>query len=246
MSLSRSRLSRYAAVLALPAVLVVGAVGTVPLARAQEATAVPRLGVVETAMADLPECGPSELGSLPEGTDTAAVYAIVPEESAARYRVQEELAQVGQTEAVGETRAIIGQLGFASDGLPVPCSRFDVDMRTLKSDQARRDNYLYNNTLEAETYPLATFVLRGVAGLEAPLAEGEETTITLIGDLTLRDTTKLVAWEATVTKRGGDLSGSAATEFEMPAFNITPPSVSVVLGLDETVRLEIDLTAREA
>jgi hypothetical protein len=32
----------------------------------------------------------------------------------------------------------------------------------------------------------------------------------------------------------------------MPEFAIEPPSVPVVLSLDETVRLEVDLTARSA
>ena len=126
----------------------------------------------------------------------------------------------------------------------MPCSRFDVDLRTLQSDQARRDNYLYQNTLEAEKYPLATFVLRAIDGIEAPLPEGQETTLRLIGDLTLRDVTKLVAWEARVTLVDGALSGAAATMFEMPDFAIEPPSVPMVLSLDETIRLEVDFTAR--
>jgi len=206
------------------------------------ATPVP-MGLVQEAE-NLPECTPAEIGALPEGMDAAVVYAIVPEESTARYRVQEELAQVGENEAVGETQAIIGQFGFGEDGLPLPCSRFDVDLRTLQSDQAKRDNYLYRNTLEAETYPLATFVLRDVEGIDAPLADGQETTLRLVGDLTLRDTTKLVAWEAKVTVVDGALTGTAATMFEMPDFGIAPPSVPVVLSLDETIRLEVDFTAR--
>ena len=137
----------------------------------ESATPVP-MGLVQAAE-NLPECAPAEIGALPEGTDAAMVYAIVPEESTARYRVQEELAQVGENEAVGETQAIIGQFGFGEDGLPLPCSRFDVDLRTLQSDQAKRDNYLYRNTLEAEKYPLATFVLRAVEGMDAPLPRGK-------------------------------------------------------------------------
>src|ERR671913_3059 len=210
---------------------------------AQESATPTPIGLVQTAE-NLPECAVAEIGALPEGMDAATVYTIVPEESAARYRVQEELAQVGETEAVGETQAIIGQFGFGEDGLPLPCSRFDVDLRTLQSDQARRDNYLYQNTLEAERYPLATFVLRSVDGMEGPLEEGQETTLRLIGDLTLRDVTKLVAWEAKVTLADGALTGAAATMFEMPDFGIEPPSVPVVLSLDETIRLEVDFTAR--
>jgi polyisoprenoid-binding protein YceI len=210
---------------------------------AQESATPTAMGLVQT-VEDLPECPVAEIGALPEGVDAATVYAIVPEESTARYRVMEELAQVGENEAVGETQAIVGQFGFGDDGLPVPCSRFDVDLRTLQSDQAKRDNYLYKNTLEAEKYPLATFVLRAVEGMDAPLEEGKETTLRLIGDLTLRDVTKLVAWEAKVTLAEGALTGTAATMFEMSDFGIEPPSVPVVLSLDETIRLEVDLTAR--
>jgi polyisoprenoid-binding protein YceI len=229
---------------AIPALLFSGTLLVSP-ALAQESTAPTPVGVMQEAEG-LAECAPAEIGSLPEGTEAAAVYSIVPEESAARYRVQEELAQVGETEAVGQTQAIIGQLAFDESGVPLACSRFDVDLRTLQSDQARRDNYLYQNILEAETYPLATFVLRAVEGMDAPLAEGEESTVRLIGDLTLKDVTKLVAWEADVTMTDGALTGAAATEFEMADFAIEPPSVPMLLSLDETIRLEVDLTARQA
>ena len=89
-------------------------------------------------------------------------------------------------------------------------------------------------------------MLRAVEGLDAPLTEGEEATVRLIGDLTLKDVTKLVAWEANVTLIDGALTGTAATMFEMPDFGIEPPSVPVVLSLDETIRLEVDFTARPA
>jgi polyisoprenoid-binding protein YceI len=243
--MARSSLLRLQALAFIPPAVVAAGVlisGTSSVVAQDTATPVP-MGLVQEAE-NLSECVPAEIGALPEGTDAAVVYAIVPEESAARYRVQEELVQIGESEAVGETQAIIGQFGFGEDELPLPCSRFDVDLRTLQSDQARRDNYLYRNTLEAETYPLATFVLRAIEGMEAPLADGQETTLRLIGDLTLRDVTKLVAWEARVTLVDGALTGTAATMFEMPDFGIEPPSVPVVLSLDETIRLEVDFTAR--
>ena len=242
MVLSRNRASTRSLAAAIPALVLAGALLVTPAVAQEGATPTP-IGLMQEAEG-LAECAPAEIGSLPEGMEAAAVYAIVPEESAARYRVQEELAQVGQTEAVGETQAIIGQLAFDEGGVPLACSRFDVDLRTLQSDEARRDNYLYQNTLKAETYPLATFVLRAVEGMDAPLAEGEEATVRLIGDLTLKDVTKLVAWEADVTLAEGALTGAAATEFEMPDFSIEPPSVPMLLSLDETIRLEIDLTAR--
>ncbi len=163
-----------------------------------------------------------------------------------RYRAKEELASVGATEAVGETNAIIGQILFDAEGMPLPCSRIDVDLRTLQSDEARRDNYLYNNTLQTEQFPLATFVLTAVEGLDEPMADGEVTTLTLIGNLTVHGVTKLVAWEATATLDGDALQRSAATAFAMPDFAIEPPVIGPVVSLNETVRLEVDLIAERA
>ena len=175
--------------------------------------------------------------------ETAATFAIVDEESEARYRAQEELASVGAAEAVGATNAIVGSILFGQDGMPLACSRFDVDLRTLRSDEARRDNYLYNNTLETQRYPLATFVLTEVEGLDGPLTDGEETTFTLIGNLTIHGVTRLVAWEAAATLDGETIEGSAATTFDMPDFEIEPPVVGPVVSLDETVKLEVETTA---
>jgi polyisoprenoid-binding protein YceI len=173
-------------------------------------------------------------------------YTIVSEESAARYRAQEELAGQGAAEAVGETTAIIGTILFDAEANPQACSRFDVDLRTLQSDEARRDNYLYSNTLETERFPLATFVLTGVEGLDGPLVDGEERTFTLVGELTMHGVTNLVTWEVTATLDGDTLSGSASTGFNMVDYDIEEPVVGPVLSVNETIQLEVDLTATRA
>ena len=205
------------------------------LAAAQDDPAITP-GVLATPAATL-DCGATP----PAPTTT---YTIVSEASEARYRAQEELATIGATEAVGRTQAIIGQILFDEADLPLACSRFDVDMRTLQSDQARRDNYLYDNTLETGAFPLATFVLTEVQGLPGTLPEGEATTFTMIGNLTVKDVTRLVAWETTVTRAGDTLSGTATTEFDMPEYEIEPPIVGPVVAIDETVDLEVDITAQ--
>lgn len=215
------------------AIAALAAVTVAPTVAAQEGT--PAAGVLGTPSTEL-DC---------EATppSPATTYTIVSEESEARYRAREELASIGAQDAIGRTNAFIGQIHFDEAGLPLACSRFDVDMRTLVSDNARRDNYLYGNTLETGTFPLATFILTDVEGLDGALPEGEATTVTLIGNLTIKDVTRLVAWEATVTRDGETLSGSAVTEFDMPEYEIEPPVVGPVVGINETVALEIDVTA---
>jgi polyisoprenoid-binding protein YceI len=211
---------------------------------AQDVSPESAVGVLE-AREGLPECAAVEPGAVPTEA-AAAKYALTSEQSVARYRVMEELASVGANEVVGETTAIIGHILFDENGAPLPCSRFDVDLRTLQTDEARRDNFLRGNTLETDTYPLATFVLRQVEGLDGALPEGEAVTITLIGDLTFHGVTQLTAWEATVTRAGETVTGSATTNFVFPDFEIEKPIVGPVVGIGDEVTLEVELAAAPA
>jgi hypothetical protein len=85
--------------------------------------------------------------------------------------------------------------------------------------QRRRDNYLYQNTLQTEAFPLATFVLRGVEGLDGPLRRARRRP-SRCSRPDAEGPDRLVAWEATATLEGDRLTGTAATEFEMPEFAI--------------------------
>ncbi|HEU0116170.1 MAG TPA: YceI family protein [Thermomicrobiales bacterium] len=213
---------------------------------AQEATP----GVLAEAPAAI-SCGDAGTPGTPGASaatpaPAAETFTVVGADSAARYRAQEELAGRGANEAVGQTDAIIGAVLFDAAGKPMPCSRFAVDLRTLKSDEARRDNYLYKNTLETEKYPLAVFIVTRVEGLATPLPDGKPLAFKMIGNLTMHGQTKAVVWDATAMMKGDELTGSAHTTFTMDQFNIEPPTVGPVLSIDPTVQLEIDLTARKA
>jgi polyisoprenoid-binding protein YceI len=225
------------AIAALPlAVAAFGAALGSP-AGAQEAAPSPTPGVIGTPETTI-DCSTAPAA--------ATTYAIASADSEARYVAEEELSGKGANEAVGATNAFIGTIYLDANGQPLACTRFDVDLRTLKSDEARRDNWLYNNTLETQQYPLATFILTSVEGLDqSSLADGQQTTFTLVGELTVHGVTKLVAWETTATLDGDKLSGTATTAFDMPDFDITPPKVGPVISLDEHVKLEVDITAQK-
>jgi polyisoprenoid-binding protein YceI len=231
---------RLVQVFALAALLAVLGSSFLNRAGAQDVTATP--GVLGTPEAT-DECGTADS---PSTVTPAAIFQIASDESEARYKAQEELANKGANEAVGTTNAFIGQILIDDQGSPIACSRFDVDLRTLTSDESRRDNFLYNNTLETQTYPLATFILTSVEGLDGPLPSGEETAVRLIGNLTVHGETKLIAWEATIKMDGDTLTGAAATTFNMADFNITSPKVGPVMSIDETIKLEVDITAKKA
>lgn len=239
--------SKSSIVVRLQALVLIAAMGLALLAQtasAQDATATATAtpGVIGTPPATA-VCDPT---ATPAASKVATTYRISSADSNAEYIAEEELASKGANTAIGKTSAFIGTFLFDKSGNPVACSRWDVDLRTLQSDSARRDNYLYSNTLETQTYPLATFILTSVQGLDGPLVDGKETTFTLIGDLTVHGVTKAVSWGATVTLSGNQIKGTADTSFNMPDFNIQPPKVGPVLSLNEQVKLHVDIVANKA
>ena len=175
--------------------------------------------------------------------DAALVYTVDGEQSLATYTVMEELASIGSNEVNGTTNAIIGSILFDEDGTPLACSNFAVDMRTMETDESRRDNYLRENTLESDTYPFATFVVSSVEGVDGPVLEGEATTLQLTGDLTIHGVTKTVTWEAEVTREADTLTGTATYTFLIEDFGMEKPIVGPVVGIDDEVTLTIDIVA---
>src|SRR5262245_42030908 len=79
-------------------------------------------------------------------------YGVGPEDSEVRYRVREQLVGLSfLKDAAGATNAVEGAIAFDAQGRLVPGeSRFMVDLRTLRSDESRRDNYVRRNTLETD------------------------------------------------------------------------------------------------
>lgn len=209
-------------------------------ASAQQASATP--GVVGDA-ADTTTCGANP--TTPK-TASGTAYKIDSSASTASYKAKEELQGKGFNEAVGKTNAFVGTIVLDTSGAPVACSRFDVDLRTLQSDNSRRDNYLYGNTSQTEQYPLATFILTKVEGLNGAVPQGKETDVTLTGNLSIHGVTKQVAWAGKVKLDGSSMTGSATTTFKMEQFNITPPKAGPVISIDDTLTLVVDLTAKKA
>jgi polyisoprenoid-binding protein YceI len=200
----------------------------------REPTASGALMLEKTAYAQTPE--------------TALQYRVVAERSEARYRVREQLAGISfPSDAVGTTHAIEGSLSLNAQGhIRRSDSRFTVELRTLRSDRDRRDNYVRRNTLETERYPTAVFIPGEVRGLPFPLPQTGTASFELIGDLTMRETTRRVTWEATATFNGQEVNVQAKTSFRFADFGLSIPRVASVLSVEDTIRLETDLLLRRS
>jgi polyisoprenoid-binding protein YceI len=89
----------------------------------------------------------------------------------ASYRVREQLAGINfPNDAVGSTDKVDGTIVIGPTGTIDPAqSRLTVDLRTLKTDQDRRDNYISRNVLHTDKFPEAVFVPQRAVGLSWPL-----------------------------------------------------------------------------
>lgn len=173
-------------------------------------------------------------------------YAVVAEGSEVRYRVREQLVGLNfPNDAVGVTGAVEGGVAFDGQGRVVPGgSRFTIDLRTLRSDEARRDNYVRRNTLETDRYPTVTFVPTEARRLPVSLPQSGTVPFELIGDLTVRDATRRVTWDAAATFDGPKVTIRARTAFRFGDFGLRVPRVSVVLSVEDDIKLEADLVLR--
>ncbi len=177
----------------------------------------------------------------------AATLEVVPTASEARYRVREQLAGFNfPNDAVGTTQSVSGTIALDGEGRPAPGSRFTVDLRSLRSDEERRDNYLRERTLATATFPYAEFVPREIRGLPFPLPGAGRVTVQLLGDLTIRGVTRPTTWEGTVEFSGGTVRLQARTAFTFAEFALTQPRVMRVLSIEDKIRLEVDFTLRPA
>ena len=160
----------------------------------------------------------------------------------ARYRVREQLAGFElPNDAVGKTTAVTGALVLDEQGAVVASeSEFVIDLTTLASDQARRDNYLRRNTLRTAEHPRAVFAATAVRGLAFPLPASGEAKFQLLGNLTLRGVTRPVVWDVTARFDNGVVSGTAQTKFTFADFDIAKPRLARVLSVDDDIRLEYD------
>ncbi len=157
----------------------------------------------------------------------------------AGYRVQEELAGVGGTTAVGRTPDISGTLTIT--GTQVTDARFDVDLTTLRSDESMRDGQLGRQGIQTDRFPTATFVLTEPIELGSVPADGEDISFTATGDLTLHGVTQEVAIEMHAALQGDVIGATGSITFAWPDFGMQQPSAQRVVSLADDVTMEFQV-----
>jgi polyisoprenoid-binding protein YceI len=155
------------------------------------------------------------------------------------YRVQEQLVGIGGATAVGRTPDVTGNLTFA--GTVVTAVEITADLTTLQSDSSMRDGQLGRQGLETDQFPNATFVLATPVELAGAPVEGETTTATATGDLTLHGVTNRVEVELETRLQGGIVTVVGSLPIAFGDYGMTAPESMRVLSIDEDGTMEFQL-----
>lgn len=190
-----------------------------------------------------------ETPSTTEGTETTTTAAsgmlagtwtvAAGTDSFVGYRVQEELANVGATEAAGRTPGVVAMI-IATD-TEVTSIEVEGDLTGLTSDEGRRDRALQTRGLETDTFPTATFVTTGPVPLPASFRAGEPFETMVSGELTLHGVTLPVTAAVGAQLVGDTVVVVGSMPITMTDYDIEPPTGFLVLSIDEDAIAEFQL-----
>jgi polyisoprenoid-binding protein YceI len=157
----------------------------------------------------------------------------------AGYRIQEELATIGGTTAVGRTPDVSGSITVAGD--KVTEGSFEVDMTTLTSDQGRRDNAIKDAGLQTNQFPTATFEITEPIALPADATSGDKVKFDATGDLTIHGVTKPVTISFDGQFTNGEIAVVGNTPIKLADYDIDKPTNVMALSIDDQGTLEFQV-----
>jgi polyisoprenoid-binding protein YceI len=83
-----------------------------------------------------------------------------------------------------------------------------------------------------------------IEGLPESGEEGVDYPLTITGDLTIKEVTKEVTFEAVIRLEGDTLTGTATTTILMSDFGVGPISILGILNTEDEVVLTLDFIAK--
>jgi polyisoprenoid-binding protein YceI len=153
------------------------------------------------------------------------------------FRIEETLAAIGSTEAVGRTGDVTGTITIADDTLE--SAEVVVDMTGITTNESRRDNRV-QQALETSQFPTATFVLTDPVDLGDDPARGDFSG-TAKGELTIHGVTRPAEFALEGTLVDGRLVVVGSTEVTFSDYGVEVPSAPVVLSVADTGTVELQL-----
>lgn len=175
---------------------------------------------------------------------TPVIFEINQGESQARFVIDEVL-RSRPTTVVGVTDQVAGQIAIdPTNPAAVQIGAIQVNVRTLATDNNMRNRAIKNAILQTDAYELVTFVPSEVVGLPDNAAVGASYPLQIVGDLTIRNVTRQVTFDVTVTPVAASrLEGTATATILYRDFDLFIPDSPSVDTVADEVRLELDFVA---
>ena len=149
---------------------------------------------------------------------------------------------------IGTTDQVAGQIAvnFAQPNAS-QVGPIRINARTLVTDDEQRNRALKNLILATNQYEYITFAPKAITGLPQSIKVGEAYTFQIVGDLTIRNATREVTFDVTLTSLSESrLQGSASTTIRYADWGVSIPQVPFVASVSDQVRLELDFIAKPA
>lgn len=159
------------------------------------------------------------------------------------FRIQEELANIGVTEAVGRTPQVSGHITI--DGTTLTAAEFTADMTAIVSNEPRRDDKI-QSALETGTYPTATFELTEPAEL-ANLADGDVILdgnvihVEVTGTIAIHGVTQPVTVQLQAVSQDGTIVVTGSFDVVFADFEVAVPTAPIVLSVEDHGVVELQL-----
>lgn len=241
------------AVIGITALLAAGAVTAYvlrpPATPSGALTAVPLANVVANTQMPLTTPTNQPFTQTPEQavlvSSELIVAEIVQTESQARFIVDEILNDQPKT-VVGTTDQVAAQIVIdPTNPANVQMGPVTVNARTLVTDSASRNRAIQNAILETGTYEFLTFTPKQFVGLPETGAVGDTFAFQIIGDLTVKDITKEVTFDVTVTVDSGTrLHGLGSTTISRNQFGLGVIELPFqVASVDQDVIIQLEFVA---
>lgn len=217
-----------------------------PVAEAQPTLVNQAPAPMETSVVEAPAATDPVATDVPTSSGVT-VYKIIPGESQLQYEVGEVFINENNrfAVAVGVTPQIEGEIRV-DPASPQNSSlgTITADISQFKSDSGRRDNAIRTRFLESQRFPTVTFVPTQIEGLPAGYQPGQEIPLKISGDLTIRDVTRPVSFDAVVRLADNQLSGQATTTILMSDFGFGPISIAGILKTEDQAKVTLTFVAR--
>jgi polyisoprenoid-binding protein YceI len=176
--------------------------------------------------------------------DTVIIFTIVQAQSEVRFTLG-ELLSGAPTTVVGTTDQVAGEIAInPADPANSKVGVILVNARTLVTDNDFRNRAINNAILETDEFEFIQFSPTSITGFPENPVIGEALEFQITGDLTIRDITNEVTFDAVVTVVSETrLEGSAEAMVARADYDLQIPEVPRVADVDEDVLIEIDFVA---